>query len=146
MRQLTKIQSIVFAVGALLMVVGVGCVVFGVAMPPVQKAGAVAFAVGALCFAGMQMSQVYDGDSIVVRRLRRIMVFADVCFIIAAVLLVENVFLVVFPYVADTVEGYNNYVHYVHNNWVVALLVAAILEMYSTHRISYELNKKRGAF
>ena len=82
------------------------------------------------------------GDNLVIRRLRRIMLIGDACFILAAILLLENTFLFVFPYVATTVEGYNNYVHYVHNNWVVALLVAAILEMYSTHRISYELKKE----
>lgn len=124
------------------MVVGMGCAVFGAAVPAVQKGGAVSFAVGAVCFTLMQVQQVYMGDNLVIRRLRRIMLIGDACFILAAILLLENTFLFVFPYVATTVEGYNNYVHYVHNNWVVALLVAAILEMYSTHRISYELKKE----
>ena len=67
------------------------------------------------------------------------MVIADIAFIISALLLVENVFHVVYPLFANTIDGYNAYVHYVHNNWVVTLLVAAILEIYSMHRISNEL-------
>ena len=141
MRELSKAQSIIFALGGLLMVVGVGCVVFGV-QTALMRYGAVAFAVGAVCFATMQMTQVYTGNNIVIRRLRRIMVFADVCFVVAALLLIENAFQIVFPYMATTIDGYNNYIHYVYNNWVVALLIAAILELYSTHRISYELKKE----
>lgn len=141
MRELSKVQSIIFALGGLLMVVGVGCVVFGV-QTALMRYGAVAFAVGAVCFAAMQMTQVYTGNNIVIRRLRRIMVFADVCFVVAALLLIENAFQIVFPYMATTIDGYNNYIHYVYNNWVVALLIAAILELYSTHRISYELKKE----
>lgn len=143
MRQLNKIQTIIFALGALLMVIGVGCVVFGVTMPVLRKSGAVVYSIGAVCFACMQMSQVYTGSSIVVRRLRRIMVFADVCFIIAAILMLENAFLIVFPYFTDTIDGYNAYIHYVYNNWVVALLIAAVLEVYTIHRISYEMKKEQ---
>lgn len=142
MRELSKIQTIIFALGALLMVIGVGCVVFS-AQPALFKGGALTFAIGAFCFAGMQLTQVYQGDSIVIRRLRRIMVIADTCFVLAALLLIENAFKIIFPYVATSVDGYNNYIHYVYNNWVVVLLVAAILEIYTTHRISYEMKKEQ---
>lgn len=142
MRELSRIQSIIFAIGGLLMVAGIGCVVFGMATLWLQQCGAIAFAIGALCFAVMQMSQVYQGSSLVIRRLRRIMIFADICFIISALLLVENVFQIVFPLFAGTIDGYNAYIHYIYNNWVVTLLIAAILEMYSMHRISNELKKE----
>ena len=140
MRELSKTESVLFCLGALLMVVGIGGVVFS----PLQTSpwggyGAMAFAIGSCLFAGIQMSQVYMGDNFVIRRLRRIMVIADIAFIISALLLVENVFHVVYPLFANTIEGYNAYVRYVHNNWVVTLLVAAILEIYSMHRISNEL-------
>lgn len=46
------------------------------------------------------------------------------------------VFMKLFP------DGYNYYVTYVHNNWVLLLLVAAMLEIYTTHRISSELAKE----
>ena len=39
-------------------------------------------------------------------------------------------------------DGYYNYIQFVYNKWVVLLLVAAILEVYTTHRISSELQKE----
>lgn len=137
MRELTKIQSIILAVGALLMVVGTGCVVFDF-MPQIAS---VVFAVGAVMFVAMQVQNVYTRSNFTIIRLRRIMLFADACFIIAAVLLLENAYRFIFPLFQGSIEGYNNYVRYINNNWVVALLVAAILEMYTTHRIESEIKK-----
>ena len=143
LRQLTHTQSMALAVGAVMMVAGVGGVVFGsLAGLTFVKIATVVFAVGAILFALMQMMQVYEGTDIVIRRLRRIMVIGDVCFILAALLMVESNFHILFPYIATSVEGYNAWVHYVYNNWVVALLIAAILEMYTTHRIASELKKR----
>ena len=142
MRQLTKLQTILFALGGLLMVIGVGCVVFGVSTISVQRLGAVLFAIGAFSFGIIQMTQVYLGSNLTIHRLRRIMILADLCFILAALLLLEHTFQVLFPLFASTIDGYNTYIHYVHNNWVVALLIAALLEMYTMHRISSELKKE----
>lgn len=139
MNELSRSQSIILAIGGALMVIGTGCVVFGF-MPQVA---AIVFAIGAVAFVVMQVQNVYTGNSIVIRRLRRTMLIADACFIIAALLLLENVFRIIFPYVATSVDGYNNYLRYVNNNWVVALLIAALLEMYTTHRIAYELKKEQ---
>ena len=38
--------------------------------------------------------------------------------------------------------NYLIHLQYVHNNWVIILLIAAILQLYSTHRIDRELNKE----
>lgn len=124
------------------MVIGVGCVVFGVSTISVQRLGAVLFAIGAFSFGIIQMTQVYLGSNLTIHRLRRIMILADLCFILAALLLLEHTFQVLFPLFASTIDGYNTYIHYVHNNWVVALLIAALLEMYTMHRISSELKKE----
>ena len=139
MKQLTKPMALVMAIGAIAMALGVGLVILWNAA---SAAGAVIFAVGAVTFAAIQITQTYDGPSLAIKRLRRIMVMGDILFIVAALLLLENVFHLVFPFFAKTIDGYNAYVHYIHNNWVVALLIAAIFEMYTTHRISYELNKE----
>lgn len=120
------------------MVAGVGCIVFGI-MPKVMS---IVFAIGTISFALMQMCQVYDGNNITLKRLRRIMIFANIAFIISGLLMIENVYHFFFPFVASTMEGYNNYVHVVHNNWVVALLVGAVLEIYTTHRIGYVMKKE----
>ena len=139
MKQLTKPMALVMAIGAIAMALGIGLVILWDAA---SAAGAVIFAVGAVTFAAIQITQTYDGPSLAIKRLRRIMVMGDILFIVAALLLLENVFHLVFPFFAKTIDGYNAYVHYIHNNWVVALLIAAIFEMYTTHRISYELNKE----
>jgi hypothetical protein len=35
-----------------------------------------------------------------------------------------------------------NYITYIYNKWVLTLLIAAILQLYSTHRIDRELAKE----
>lgn len=146
MKQLSNTQSVIMLLGACLMVVGVALYVFGglyTSMTMVDVAPWV-FAVGAIAFATMQMQQSYDGDDLTLRRLRRIMVTGDVLFIVSAVLMIENVNHWLLPLFLklSPENGYMQYVTYVHNNWVVLLLVAAIIEIYTTHRISSELNKE----
>ncbi len=137
MKRLNKTQSIIMLVGAVLMVAGAGGYVF---------TGAAAlswiFAAGAIAFAAMQMLQSYEGRDITLRRLRRIMIFGDVMFLLSAVLMVENAYKFILPLFLNYMEnGYYTYLSCIHNNWVVTLLVAAILEVYTTHRISNELGK-----
>ena len=38
--------------------------------------------------------------------------------------------------------GYMDYIQYVYNKWVLLLLIAALLEIYTTHRIGNELKKE----
>lgn len=142
-RTLSRQQSGLLAAGALMMVLGVGGVIFGGgAGVTFVRISTILFAVGAVTFALMQMTQTYNGNDMTLRRLRQIMIIGDVCFILAALLMVESNFRIIYPYVANTIDGYNGWVHYVYNNWVVALLIAAILEMYTTHRIAAELKKR----
>lgn len=125
--------------GAVLMVIGSCLYVFSV-----TAAAPWLFAIGSVAFAAMQMMQTYDGDNVTVRRLRRIMVTGDVLFILSAAFMVENSnhFLLPFFLKSFPKDGYTMYLSYIHNNWVVLLLIAAILELYSTHRISNELDKE----
>ena len=93
------------------------------------------FAVGAICFASMQLLQRYEGTDFTIRRLRRIMVISDLLFLFAALLMFasqDN------PLKLDQIT----YVQYVYQKWVVVLLIAAILQLYSFHRISTELEKE----
>ncbi len=116
-------------IGGLLMVIGAGASMF------LQVWAAYVFAPGALMFAAIQMRQSYDGTNFAIRRLRRIMVISDVLFLIAALLMLANQsnFLGI---------SYFQYIKYVHNNWIVVLLVAAILQLYTSHRIANELEKE----
>ena len=138
MKQLSKLQTIIFLAGAVLMVVGAGMYVLGV-----QTASPVIFAVGAVAFAAMQLQQTYLGNNPTVRRLRRIMSVGDALFILAAVLMLENSFRFLLPLFVNNIKNdYYQYVKHINNNWVVVLLVAAIIEIYTTHRISHELGKE----
>ena len=129
MTQLSKFQITVFLVGGLLMVIGAGASLFSCAWAPYV------FAPGALCYVSMQMLQRYDGPSFTIRRLRRIMLLSDILFLLSAVLMFAsqgNVFHI----------DHLTYLQYVYNKWVVTLLIAAILQLYTTHRISHELEKE----
>lgn len=138
MKQLSKTQSIIMLIGAVLMVVGAGLYVFGE-----HTVAPCAFLPGTLLFAAMQIAQRYEGTDITLRRLRRIMLTGTAFFIVSAILMLENSYHIVYPlFLKSGIDGYNAYLKYIHNNWVVTLLVAAILQLYSTHRISSELQKK----
>lgn len=119
------------------MVAGAALYVFGA-----QKAAPPFFVPGTLMFAAMQYEQKYTGTDLTIRRLRKIMLTGAAFFIVSALLMTENAYHFLLPYFAKTIDGYNAYAKYVHNNWVVALLVAAVLQLYSTHRISSELEKR----
>ena len=138
MRQLSRFQNILFLVGGTLMVIGAGLYVFGFCQP-----ASWIFLVGALLFSSMQLKQSYDGDNFVIRRLRRIMIMADILFVLAGFLMVENAYNFLLPFFQNHVHnGLNAYIIYIMGKWVVLLLVAAILEVYTTHRISNELEKE----
>ncbi len=129
MKQLNKAENIIFLAGAVLMVVGSGARVFMLPWSPYV------FAMGVIAFVLMQLKQKYEGDNFTIRRLRHITVVSDFFFLIAAVLMFADM---------DNLFGLPllMYVQYVHNNWVVALLVAAVLQLYSTHRIGREIEKE----
>ena len=129
MKQLNKTENTIFLLGAVLMVVGSGARVFALPWSPYV------FAMGAIAFVLMQLKQKYEGDSFTIRRLRNITVVSDFFFLLAALLMFADM---------DNLFGLPllMYMQYVHNNWVVALLVAAVLQLYSTHRIGRELEKE----
>lgn len=129
MRQLSRTENVVLIIGAVLMVAGsAGYVLSSVASPYIYSAGA-------LAFAAMQMRQRYDGGNVTVRRLRRIVLVSDLLFLLTGVMMFAN-------------RSYDfmgldilTWLRYVHNNWVVTLLIAAILQLYTVYRIGNELEK-----
>jgi hypothetical protein len=129
MRQLNKIQTLIFLVGALLMVVGAGASVLAWKLAPYV------FAVGAIAFTSMQLLQRYEGTNFVIRRLRRMLILSDFLFLISALLMFANM---------GNVFGLSqiDYITYIYNKWVLTLLVAALLQLYATHRIDRELAKE----
>ena len=128
MKQLSKWEAYVMLVGGLLMVVGAGANVLFCSWAPYV------FAPGSLLFVAMQLRQRYEGRDFTIRRLRRIQIISNVLFLLAGLLMIANQsnFLPL-----DQLS----YIKYVHNNWVVVLLVAAVLQLYTSHRITNELEK-----
>ena len=129
MKQLNKWQNVIFMVSALLMVVGAGAGIFRWCYFPYV------YAIGAIGYASMQMLQRYEGRDFTIRRLRRVMLFSDVLLLLTAVFMFAS---------QDNSLGLDRiiYLQYVNNNWVVVLLVAAVLQLYTTYRISSELEKE----
>ncbi len=138
MRQLSKLESIIYLFGGMTMVAGAGLYAFFIA----QSIVCWVMLVGALAFVLMQSRQRYEGTSQAIRRLRKIMTIAGLGFIIAGLFMVEDSYMFLRPVFSNTVESYTTYVNIFHHNWVILLLISAILEMYTSHRISYELKKE----
>jgi hypothetical protein len=138
MKQLNKWQSIVLMCGGALMVVGAGMAVFGR-----LATGGWLFLVGSLLFGAMQWQQTYEGKSVVVRRLRRIMLTADALLVVGGLDMLESSYGVARQWFLDNVHnGSMTYITYIYNKWVVLLLIGAILQVYTTQRISHELDKE----
>ncbi len=135
MKQLNKTQSLIFLLGGALMVIGAGCFV----LMWQQKIVCWVFFLGAVLFTLMQSMQTYEGNSFVVRRLKNIQAMANLFFIISAVLMIDTAYQFFRPLFSNIVTYYQ----YVFNKWVPLLLLAAILEIYTTHRIDSELKKEK---
>lgn len=133
MKQLSKIQSAIFLLGGVLMVVGAGCYAFGFIYPTCWV-----FLVGTVLFSVIQAMQLYEGKSFVIHRLKRIQAMADICFILSGISMVDTVY----AFARNWFSNYETYITYFYNKWVLLLLIAALLELYTTHRISRELEKE----
>lgn len=134
MKQLNKLQSLIFLTGGAMMVVGAGCF----ALMWQQKIACWIYLVGALMFGVMQMMQEYQGNNFIVKRLKRIMSLADIFFILSGFLMVD----MVYRFLQSAFDNYLTYYNTIYNKWVVLLLIAAILEVYTMHRIEHELSKE----
>ena len=130
MKQLNKWQNAIFIVSAILMVAG--------AVLSILRWGCFPYiyAVGAIGYVCMQMLQRYEGTNFTILRLRRIMLLSNFLLLFVAVLMFAS-------------QGYTfgldywfYYLSYVRINWVVILLLAAILQLYTSFRIGSELEKE----
>lgn len=130
MKQLNKVENIIFLMGAVMIVVG------SIANVMIQPWAPYIFAMGTVAFVLMQLKQSYEGNNVVIRRLRRMVVASDLFFVITAVLMFANI---------NNLFGLDrlSYLQYVRNNWVVTLLIAALLQLYSNHRLGKELSEEQ---
>ncbi len=135
LRELSPLQSGVFMLGGLLMVVGIGLYVFMIA----RFYASVAFLVGTVLFAVMQCSQIYLGQNRTIQRLKNIMNMADLLFVLAGIIMVDSTTHFLRPIFNSQIV----YIQYVYNKWLVLLMIAVMLEVYTVHRISAEIKKQQ---
>lgn len=129
MRQLNKVESAIYVVGAVLMVIGAGVSLLGWQWFPHV------YSMGALCYASMQLLQRYEGTNVTIRRLRRLMILSDFLLLLAGVFMFAG---------QGNSLGLSQltYLQYVYHKWVIVLLIAALMQLYVTHRIDHELQKE----
>ena len=135
MKQLNRFQSILFAIGGMLMVIGAGCFAFMWQ----QQVVCWLFLAGASMFTLMQSMQTYEGSNFVIRRLKHIQAVANIFFMLAGILMVDTAYMFFRPLFNSSIA----YIDFLYNKWVVLLLIAAFLEIYSMHRIDSEMKKDK---
>jgi len=138
MKQLTKIQSVLYIAGGVMMVVGVGMFVFTVNTPGLHALSSWIFLVGTVLFAVMQLLQGYSGSNYTIKRLKRIQSMADMFFVFSGISMVDTVY----QFFSPMFNNYEQYLSLLYNKWVVLLLIAAVIEIYTVHRIDHELKKE----
>lgn len=138
MKELNKWQSILFVVGGCIMTIGAVGFIVVLGNIDVRRVFSWVYLVGAVAFSIMQTFQSYEGVNFVIRRLKRIQGIASLLFIIAGFLMIDNMWAVTRPFFNNDID----YLNTMGNKWVLALLIGAILEMYTATRISMELKKE----
>lgn len=112
---MSKIYQIVQGVGAVLLLVGAMLQITRWELSPIL------YTIGAVMFAYVQVMSRYEGKNLIVRRLRRQQILGAVLLVFAGVLMFVTK----------------------HNEWVLCLTVAAVLELYTAFRIPSELEKEK---
>jgi multisubunit Na+/H+ antiporter MnhG subunit len=107
--------SVIQMVGAVLLLVGAVLQITRWEFSPVI------YTVGAVMFAYVQVVSRYEGRNLIIRRLRRQQILGAVLLVFAGVLMFVTR----------------------HNEWVLCLTVAAILQLYTAFRIPSELEKEK---
>lgn len=122
MKELSSLENACFRIGALLMLVGAAIFILS------PTAGMFIFGVGTLMFTLMQIRAEYLGRAITVIRLRRQQLLACCCFVLTLVLMSMQL---------------HNWGPCRRQEWVVALTIGCILELYTSFRIPQELEKNK---
>lgn len=145
MRKLNRIQSTVFATGAMLMVVATFMYVLRFQM----IIASTLFIIGAIGFTLMQSLQSYDGSNPTIKRLRSMMSLADFFYILTGIFMLDTAMTNAAGTDPEQLtllkQLFNNpydYITYIYNKWFPMLIIATILELYSMLRISNELSKE----
>ena len=112
---MSKTYQIIQGVGAVLLLVGAMLQITRWELSPII------YTIGAVMFAYVQVMSRYEGKNLIVRRLRRQQILGAVLLVFAGVLMFVTK----------------------HNEWVLCLTIAAILELYTAFSIPSELEKEK---
>lgn len=121
-RELSSWENVLFRMGAILMLIGVTVHIFN------AEISLFIYGIGAMLFSLMQLRAVYDGNDLNVIRLRRQQLFACLMFIGTAMCMSMQVYQFGFAR---------------RNEWVVALAIGCVLELYTAWRIPNALQKAK---
>lgn len=121
MKELSPLQNLCFRIGAVLMLVGAAIYI----MYPMV--GMYTYGVGTLMFTLMQVQAEYLGRDLTLVRLRRQQLLACCCFVLALVMMSMQL---------------HKWGPFRRQEWVVALTIGCVLELYTSFRIPQELKKK----
>ena len=110
-----KGYQVIQIVGALLLLLGAMLQITRWELSPVI------YTIGAVLFAYVQVMTGYDGKNLVIRRLRRQQILGAVLLVFAGILMFVTR----------------------HNEWVLCLSAAAVLQLYTAFRIPSELEKEK---
>ena len=111
MKQLSKLESAIFLLGGVLMVVGAACFAFGFSHPQLVQITSWGFLLGTILFSVMQAMQVYEGSSLVIHRLKRMQYVADIFFVLSGISMVDTVY----AFLRRWFENYETYITYFYN-------------------------------
>ena len=112
---MNKFYQIIQGVGAPLLLVGAMLQITNSEFSPII------YTLGAVLFAYAQVMCRYEGKNLIIRRLRRQQILASVLFVFTGVLMFVTK----------------------HNEWILCLTIAAVLELYTAFRIPSELEKEK---
>ena len=112
---MNKFYQIIQGIGAPLLLVGAMLQITNSEYSPII------YTIGAVLFAYAQVMCRYEGNNLIIRRLRRQQILASVLFVFTGVLMFVTK----------------------HNEWIVCLTIAAVLELYTAFRIPSELEKEK---
>ncbi len=121
-RELSSWENVLFRMGAILMLIGVTVHIFN------AEISLFIYGIGAMLFCLMQLRAVYEGNDLNVIRLRRQQLFACLMFIGTAMCMSMQVY---------------QYGFARRNEWVVALAIGCVLELYTAWRIPNALQKAK---
>lgn len=121
-RELSFWENVLYRMGAILMLIGVTVHIFN------AEISLFIYGIGAMLFSLMQLRAVYEGNDLNVIRLRRQQLFACLMFIGTAMCMSMQVY---------------QYGFARRNEWVVALAIGCVLELYTAWRIPNALQKAK---